>query len=286
MDEIKPVWTSSSYLLYAGALTVLGAALGALAYLSANYGDAAYAAWSLLVFGVLVALADVFLRRGQRIAAGVFVFVGLVAWAAFLAAVWTWFGWLHSGSFDSLAGFSVARLSLLLLVLAAALHDRRKYGFPFVGLIVAVVFWIFTLDLVSSGAGTWGRVVTLLVGLAYLAAGSGSDRPSAFWLHLVGGVLIGGVLLGWWHSSDTDWALVSAGALVYVLIAYATRRSSWAVLGTIGFTAATMHYLFGSITAGLPESPPSLNAWSPIVAFACLGFWFVLLGLLGRRREA
>ena len=42
MDVVpKPRWTTASYLIYAGGLTVLGAALGALAYLSSQYGDAA-----------------------------------------------------------------------------------------------------------------------------------------------------------------------------------------------------------------------------------------------------
>jgi hypothetical protein len=95
-------------------------------------------------------------------------------------------------------------------------------------------------------------------------------------------------LVHWWHSSDTDWALISAASLVYVAIAYATKRSSWAVFGSIGFFGATLHYLFstaGSRTiAGLPLSVPSISGWAPSVAFACLGFWYVLLGLAARRR--
>ena len=39
MDAVpKPTWTSASFLLYAGGLTVLGSALGALAFLSSEYG--------------------------------------------------------------------------------------------------------------------------------------------------------------------------------------------------------------------------------------------------------
>ena len=48
MDEAKPVWTTSSFLLYAGGLTVLGAAVAALGYLSGQYGNAAYAGWAAL----------------------------------------------------------------------------------------------------------------------------------------------------------------------------------------------------------------------------------------------
>jgi hypothetical protein len=37
----KPVWTTSSFLVYAGGLTVLFAAIGALSYLSGQFGAAA-----------------------------------------------------------------------------------------------------------------------------------------------------------------------------------------------------------------------------------------------------
>ena len=64
MDVVpKPRWTTASYLIYAGGLTVLGAALGALAYLSSQYGDAAYAGWALLVLVVLYGLALGFKRQ-------------------------------------------------------------------------------------------------------------------------------------------------------------------------------------------------------------------------------
>jgi hypothetical protein len=67
--------------------------------------------------------------------------------------------------------------------------------------------------------------------------------PSSFWLHVVGGLLIGGSILYWCHSSDLDFAVVSVFAFLFVGVAYATKRSSWAVLGTIGFFAATSHYV-------------------------------------------
>jgi hypothetical protein len=281
----KPTWTSSSFLLYAGGLTVLGAALAALGYLSGQYGNAAYAGWSALILVVLYAIAKSFKRRDRWIAAGVFAFASVIAWAAFIAALWTWFGWLH-GTSSSFAGFSVARLSLLLLVLVAAWDDRRRFNFPFISAITVVVWWLFVTDLVSNG-GNWTFIVTLLVGLSYLMAGSASDKPTAFWLHLAAGALIGGSLLHWWHSTDTDWALISAAALVYVFLAYATKRSSWAVLGALGFLGATLHYLFGqgSTTGPLGFSVPSISGWSPSVAFAGLGFWLVLLGLASRKQS-
>jgi hypothetical protein len=99
-------------------------------------------------------------------------------------------------------------------------------------------------------------------------------------LHLIGGALVGGSLIYWWHTSDAQWALISIVALLYVVLAYATKRSSWAVIGTIGFFAATIHYVVGSPLAVVRTG---IAGWAPAVAFACLGFWIVLLGLLGRR---
>ncbi|HZC31016.1 MAG TPA: hypothetical protein VE261_05815 [Gaiellaceae bacterium] len=281
----KPTWNTSSFLLYAGGLTVLGAAIGALGYLSGNYGSGALTGWALLVLVVLYLLAHRLKSQGRWIAAGVFAFTSVIAWGIFVGTAWHWFGWLDSpGKFNH---FSFARLSLEFLILVSAWDDRKRFDFPFISLITTVVGWFFVIDLITAG-GTWTVVVTLFVGLVYLLVGVAGDSPSAFWFHLVGGALIGASLLHWWHSTDTDWALISAAALIYVWIGYATKRSSWAVYGAFGFLGATLHYLLGqgSATGPFGISVPSISGWSPSVAFACLGFWLVLLGLRSRRHAA
>jgi len=290
----KPVWTTSSFLLYAGGLIVLGAAFWALAYLSSQYGDAAYAGWAALVLVVLRGIAGGLRRRKRPLAAGVFAFAAVLAWAVFLGALWTWFGWLSSApsptsvstSSPPFHGFSIARLSLELLVLVAAAGNRRRFEFPFIALISTTVGWLFVTDLVSGG-GEWSVVVTLLVGLAYFAAGSARNDPSAFWLQLAAGMLIGGTLLYWWHTSDWQWALVAVAALVYVRIAVRTGRSSWAVLGTVGLLAAATHFTIGWTRVGLPflgggaAAPPRL--WVPSVVLAFVGFLLAALGLRAAR---
>lgn len=288
MREIKPVWTSSSFLLYAGGLTVLLGGLLALGYLSGHYGSGAKAGWALLVLAVLYWLAHAFRLRGRQIAAGIFAFAAVVAWAAFLVFLFKWWGW--DGVSGSFKHWSWAREALWVLILASAWDDRRRFGFPFIGLVSALIGWVFVIDTVTSG-GTFTAVVTLLVGIAYLVAGTIHRRPSSFWLHLVGGLLIGGSILYWAHSGDGEWAAVSIAALCFVVIAYATGRSSWAVLGTIGFFAATVHYLVGSPTSiGRAviggQTPSHVSPWAPGLAFGLLGFWLVLLGLLGHRRTA
>jgi hypothetical protein len=305
VPEMKPVWTSASFLIYTGGLTVLLGGLAALGYLASRYGSGAMAGWSFLILALLYVTAHAFRIRGRRIAAGIFAFASVIAWAVFIVFLFEWFGW--HGVNGSLSHWSWSRLAFWLLVLAAAVDDRRRFGFPFIRLISLVVAWLFVIDLFPSGR-YWTSVLTLLVGLAYLAVGVALREPSSFWFQLVAGLLIGGPVLYWWHTSDAQWAIVSIVAFFYVGIAYGTRRSSWAVLGTIGFFAATIHYVVGSPTAlveravGLgsggggssctvtttgtvctSSSTASVSAWSPALALGLLGFWLVLLGLAGRR---
>lgn len=285
MREAKPIWTSSSFLVYTGGLTVLGGGVAALGYLSGHYGSGGRAAWALLVYVVLYALAYVWRRRERTIAAGIFAFVSVIAWSVLLAFLWVWWGWL--GPNQSFRHWSWARLALELLIVLAAVDARRRFRFPFIRLISAVVGWVFLIDLITAG-GSFTAAVTFIVGLAYLAWGTTHRTPSSFWLHLVGGSLIGGAILYWCHTSDGDWAVVLIVAVIFVALAYVTKRSSWAVLSTIGFFAATGHYVVGSPTS-IAESAFSggrgISGWSPALAFGLLGFWFVLLGLLGRRRS-
>ena len=303
--ELKPIWTSATFLVYAGGLTVLLGGLAALGYLAANYGPGAETGWALLILVILYAIAHGLRIRKRPIAAGIFAFASVLAWGAFVLFAFEWFGWngVHAG----VSHWSWARTIAILLILGAAWDARRRFDFPFIRVISAVLGWVLVLDLLPAG-GNWSAAWALVVGLAYLAAGTIGNEPSVFWLHLVGGALIGGAILDWAHTSDGDYAIVSIVAFVFVILAYATRRSSWAVFGTIGFYIATIHYIVGSPTAlaegffGLGSSstctatqgsPPvctssgaSISPWSPALAFGLLGFFLVALGLLGRRRTA
>jgi hypothetical protein len=290
----KPTWSSASFLLYSGGLTVLGGALGGLGYLAHQYGDGAFVLWSLLVLAVLYGIAHAYRRRDRWIAAGIFAFASVVAWAVFVGALWAWFGWLDNvvSPPPPFHGFSLARLSLELLVLAAVFDDSRRFRFPLITSVGVVVGWLFVTDLVSGG-GSWSAAVTFLVGLFYLALGSArGSRPSAFWLHVGAGALIGGALVYWWHASDWNWGLVAVVSLLYVAIARGTGRSSWAVLGTLGLLAASSHYAQSwarggggtSLTIG-GINPLPYRGWVPPLVFAFTGFLLVGLGLLFTRRN-
>jgi hypothetical protein len=303
--EIKPIWTSATFLVYTGGLTVLVGGLAALGYLSNQYGKGAKTGWALLILVILYGIAHALRIRERPVAAGIFAFASVIAWGAFVILAFEWWGW--NGVNAGLNHWSWARTVAILLILVAAWDDRRRFDFPFIRAISAFLGFILVLSLLPAG-GNWTAAWALIVGLAYLLAGTIRDEPSAFWLHLVGGGLIGGAILFWAHTGDGDYAVVSIVAFLFVLLAYATKRSSWAVLGAIGFYIATIHYIVGSPTAlvegafglgssgschAVPGSPPvctssgpSISPWSPALAFGLLGFFLVLLGLLGRRRTA
>ena len=282
----KPVWTTSSFLVYAGGLTVLGAAIAALSYLSGQFGAAAYAAWALLIWVLLLAKAEAFRRTERWLAGGIFAFASVIAWGAFVAALFTWFGWLDR----SFGSFCLARLVLELLVLLAATSTGHRFEFPFIAAISVSVGWFFVIDLLSSG-GNWTAWVTLFVGLVYLLAGVVSESPSSFWLHLAAGLLIGGAFVYWWHTSTFDWILIAIASLLYVAVAYGSKRSSWAVLGTLGLLAVTTHFSdkwsHHHVSAS-PASVSALHGWVPPLVFAVLGGVLVALGLArgGRGKTA
>jgi hypothetical protein len=293
MDVVAPRWSSSAFLAYAGAFTILGSASGWLTYLSVRYGDAAYAGWALVVYVLLEGTAYAFLQRGHRLTAGVFALVAVIGFAAFVGALFGWFGWLgHQGSSSTFAGFHVGRFVLELLTLAAATTALRIFRHPILMLPIVLLVWLFVTDLLSGG-GDWSAIVTLLVGLVFFAWALGIDagprRPYGFWLHFAAGLTIGGSLLYFWHSGTIDWILIVIASIVYVRVAGALDRASWAVLGTLGLLVASVHFTlkWTSVTVPLLGSAGhSSRGWVPPLVFAVTGAVLVALGLmLGRRQR-
>ena len=295
MNVLKPVWTTSSFIVYVGAFTVLGAAVGALSYLSSNYGDAAFVGWALLPLAVLWVVAHAYRQQGEWLAAGLFIVVDMVAWIIFLAAIEAWFGWLPDTGRGPFDGWHWGLWLLIVVVIATAFVDMSQFHFPLLVVFPVVLGWFLVVD-VLSGGGSWAAVLTLVAGLVYLAIGSNLDggprRPYGFWLHLFAGLLVGAALLYWWHSSTLDWALVAATAIVYVGIARATRRTSWAVLGIAGFLAAAAYFAaqwsnIGFVPTLTPQElgePQSVRLWVPPLVFGVVGLFLVVLGLSARDR--
>jgi len=293
VEIVKPTWSSWSVLVYTGGLTVLGAALAALGYLSNQYGDAAYAGWALVVLLILTALA-LRLRDGQRVAAGVFAFVSVAIFLGFVDALWSWWGWSASSSGSSpFSGFHVGRLAEELLTLIAAVVAVRRFRAPLLVFWVATFGWFFVTDVLSSG-GNWSAWVTFFVGVVLLVVGltldGGERRPYGFWVHVVSGLTVGGALLYFWHSGNWAWSLIGVSALVFVWVSVWTRRSSWAVLGAAGLLGTATHYTIMWWRHGVPffvfgnEPTGSTRGWVPPVVFAVTGFILLLLGFGVARR--
>jgi len=280
---VRAGWTSASFLVYTGCLTALVAALAWLAIIAGDYGSGGFAGWTVLFWAVAEAIALGLLVTGRPLAAGVAAFVGLGLWAVMVGALFEWWGWLpdHDGPIE---GFHLGTLFLELLVVVAAIVDLRIWRHPLIVAILAPATWLFVTDVLSSG-GNWTWVVTLLLGFLFFFVAIGVDssdsRPYGFWLHVTAGVLVGAAFLNWWHTSDAEWAGIIVVALVFVLVAAALRRSSYAVLGVIGLIAATAHYA-GEEAVGdvLNGHPPT--KWALPVAFLCLGGFLLLVGLLLR----
>jgi len=281
-DVLKPRWTSSSFLLYLGAFTILAAASAAYAYLANEYGNAAFVGWTLLMLAILFAIAVV-LRRRSWLTGGLFAYLSVTAFGTFVAALFRWWGWGGgSTSASAFRGWHWVEWLVILLVLVAAAAALRAYRFPLLVLTITLLVWLLVTDIVSGG-GSWSAVVTLLIGIAYFFVALGVNRVYGFWVHVTSGLLVGGALLYWWHSSTADWILLAITGAVFITIGTVIRRSSWTVLGAGGLIAAAAHWALEWSTGGGIFGLPT-NAWKPIVVAAILGFVFAVLGLWAARR--
>jgi hypothetical protein len=146
---------------------------------------------------------------------------------------------------------------------------------------IAALGWFLVTDVVSGG-GSWSAFVTLFVGFFYFLVALGLNRVYGFWMHVVSGLLVGGALLYWWHSSTADWWLLAVASVLFIAVGIAIARSSWAVIGALGLFAAAVHFSIDWASGGAFGLPT--KAWVPIVVAAALGFLFVVLGLWGARR--
>ena len=288
-------WSTVSFLLYAGGLTILFSSISLLETLGGDYRAAAFTGWSFLVLACLATSAFGLRHSGNPVAAGLFATSAVVAFVVFLGALENWLGWLaHPASL--FRGFHFSILLLALASLVAALVALRLFRFPLLVLLAAIAGWYFVTDLISNG-GDWSAVVTIAVGLGLLALGAGVNPVYAFWLHVTAGLAIGGGILWLWHSSDADWLLVTIAALLYIWLGDRAQRSSWVVLGAVGLLLSSTHWidkwtdlanpLAIFFLGGLGYPQGGGHAWARPLGYAALGIVYMLLAfLLERRRRA
>jgi hypothetical protein len=291
VQVIHPRWSPWSFLLYAGGLTALLAAGFLLAYFSDKHGPGVYTLLALLVFVLFAFIARSLGRDGEHpIAAGLFAFSSVLLFAAFVYALYSWFGWIHrsDGAFE---GFDLARLTFVLFALIAGLVALKQFHFPLIVLLVVLLAWYFATDLISGG-GNWSAVVTFVIGLAFLSIARildlGPSRPYGMWVHVAAGLMLGGSLLWFFHSGSFRWALIALAGVLFTRLGEAYGRASWAVLGTIGILMAASYYslklththfaLFGS-------EPGPDRGWAPAFVFGIAGALLLVLGGRMARRS-
>ena len=303
MNAVRAPWSSASFLVYLGGLTIFVAIVGLLSIASDEHAAGGFVFWSALVLAVLWALAFLSKRSGHFITAGLLALSAVAAFVVFLGALLDWFGWFP----DTDRAFSGFRFWLLVLELAtvvSAVVALRIFRFPLLVFGVAAASWFFVTDLISGG-GDWSAIVTIAYGLVLLAVAmsfdAGRSRIYGFWLHVASGLAIGGGLLWFFHDGNFDWILIGIAALLYILLGDRLTRSSWVVLGAWGFLQAANHFAEKWSDAGsfVPFFFPfsfvfgfggsegeGQRPWAAPLTFAIVGLFFIGIALyLARRRR-
>jgi len=299
-------WSGASFLAYLGGFTILFATGALLAVLAGDRGAAGFVLLALLVLAVSLVLAFGALITGHRVTAGLFALTAVVSVVVFAGSLLNWFGWLDNPDF-ALSGFDLARFFLELLAIVASAFALAVFRFPLFVLFLAASIYFLVADLISNG-GDWTAILSILIGLVFLAAAVGIDLGESsyygLWLHVAAGLVIGGGLLWFLHDGDVDFILVAVIALAYMAIGDGLARSSWIVLGAWGLLQAAEHFAAKWSSVGdflfffLPfpffpfqepsfeEEVSSAHEWAGPLVFVAAGLVFTALALtLARRRR-
>jgi hypothetical protein len=305
VQVFRAPWSSASFLVYLGGLTILAAVGSLLEAQAGDYAAGGFAGWAFLIFLATTLAAFVARARERRVTAGLLALSSVASFVTFLGALLEWFGWLTDLGDSPLDGFRVSRLVLELAVVAAAVVALRVFRFPLLVFPVVAAGWLFVTDVLSNG-GNWSAVVSLLVGLALLAYAVAVDgrgaRPYGLWIHVGAGLAIGGALLWLFHDGDWDWILIAIGGVLYVAVGERLSRPSWAVLGAWGILQTAAHfavkwsdasayifsafYLFPFVLGDVFDETGerAQHAWAGPFVFAAAGALFLVLGLWIARR--
>jgi hypothetical protein len=308
MNAARVPWSSASFLVYLGGITILFAAGTFLGVQGDSHGSGGLVLWALVVLAVVSAAAFFARARGRFVTAGLLALTSVVALVVFVGAVLDWFGWLPEDEDGVFQGFRFWLLVLELAAIVASAVALRLFRFPLLVLPLAASIWFFVTDLVSGGGG-WSAIVTIAVGLVFLLAGiavdDGPSRPFGFWLHVAAGLTIGGGLVWFFNDGMFDWIVIGVVGLLYIALGDRFVRSSWAVLGAWG-VLQTATYLaarwsdiesvffpfFFSIPVfiALDEGTFEQNGhdWLGPLIYAFTGLFFIgiALWLARRRRDA
>jgi hypothetical protein len=296
VDVVRARWSSSSFLLYAGAFVVLFAAIALLDWLAADHSDGGFFGWSALVFAVVAVVALGFEAAGERVTAGLFAFVSLIMFSVWIGSFEDLIGILDAddGPFE---GFRWGLLLFDLVVITASLILLARFRFPLLVLPAVFMSWFFLVDLVSGG-GNWSAVVSIIVGFFLLLVGAGVDRTYGFWVHFVAAFAIGGGFIYIWRGSAWEWILIGIIALIFFALAGMLDRSIYAVLGAIGLFLAWSYFVErwtdaevanpineGAVPPGFTSDGGEPSVWGAAMLYALFGLALVAVGLWLERRK-
>jgi hypothetical protein len=302
MTAVRAPWTSVSFLLYAGAFTVLVGVAWLLNVLADDFGDGALVGWSGLIFAGLALLAAGFRQARFPVAAGLFAFCAVVAFVLFFGTLENSLVGFPDADASPFDGFRWEVLLLEVLTAAAAGVALRVFRFPLLVTILLAALWLFVTDLVSNG-GDWSAAVTIVFGLLLLAVAIMLDgvpaRQYGLWVHVAAAVAIGGGFLYFSHDTKTDWVLVGIAGLIYIAAAERLARSSWAVLGAWGLLQTATYfaqdwagedffalYFFFPFFFVAPFAGDSFSGensgheWAAPLLYVALGLGYVLIALV------
>ena len=297
-------WSSSAFLFYFGTLVVVIALIFLIEAGNAKGDDFDLFGWTTLAFAATAVTAELLRRAGHAILAGLAAVVGLIVFGIWVGAFLDWVGWLPEEPEGLLGGFDWSFLAIEILVVAAGLFALRIFRFPLLVLVVATLIWFAVADNLSAlfSAGEDGQAaLSAFAGLLLVAAGVWLDRagrsPYGFWLHVVGGLAIGGGLVELLDHGSWRWILLGLVALAFIAAADLLARSSYAVLGGIGVLIVGGHFIekWWSIPEPFPyvffpiyffygeEDGGGGPEWEGFLAYIVLGVFLAALGLMLER---
>jgi hypothetical protein len=296
---LRAAWTSATFLQYLGTIFALGSLGSLFTVLQGSHGSFGLFGWSVLALAVALALALVAARRGEAIVAGLVSVVAVFCWAVLVGSL------LDALGFDLLPDPEAARffteglgldtILLEVLVIIGAAVALGRFRFPLLVLPMAAVAWYAVMDLfegVLGGGDSATAILALLLGLVFVAVAAATDagghHPYAFWLHVVGGLSVGGAVLWFWHERTWQWLLVLVVSLGYIAVSRSLGRSSYAVLGALGLAGTATYFIekwfsLGSLVPFFRTEPEDVDKWGRPLVYLALGAVFVALGIAVER---